>query len=201
MELAELLNGDPAELEARFAGSLAFGTAGLRARMGAGPLRMNRLVVRQAAAGLGRYLLAASGQTDPLVVIGYDARHNSQLFAQDSARVLVAMGVRVALFGREVPTPVVAFTVAERRAAAGIMVTASHNPPGDNGYKVFLPDGSQIVPPVDADIAAEIAAVDPTSVPMVPLRNRLVEILRNDVVEAYVADAASRSRSTGPMPM
>lgn len=187
-ELRLLIDGPPAELAARFDGRLQFGTAGLRAAVGAGPLRMNRLVVQQAAAGLARYLL----DTDPRarergVVIGYDARRKSDLFAADTARVMVAHGIRAMLFDRKVPTPVLAWSITELDAAAGVVVTASHNPPADNGYKVYLGDGCQIVPPHDTGISACIERVDPTAVAMSPPDDPLIETLDDGLVAAYVA--------------
>lgn len=159
-----------AELADRFGARLDFGTAGLRGALGAGPNRMNRVLVGQAAAGLGRYLLAAdaaahasdAGGSVPLVVIGYDGRVNSEVFARDSAEILAGLGLQAVLLPRMLPTPVLAYAVRALNAAAGVMVTASHNPPQDNGYKVYLGganNGSQIVTPADAEIAAQIEAV------------------------------------------
>jgi phosphomannomutase len=187
-ELQGLIDGDPATLAARFDGRLQFGTAGLRAAVGAGPLRMNRLVVRQAAAGLAQYLL----DTDPLaagrgVVIGFDARRKSEVFAADTARVMAAYGIRSILFDRYVPTPVLAWSITELDAAAGVVVTASHNPPADNGYKVYLGDGAQIVPPHDAGIAGCIDRVDPTDVPLAPEGHELIESVGDDLFERYIA--------------
>ncbi|MFB6725602.1 phospho-sugar mutase [Kribbella sp. NPDC056345] len=160
-ELQQLLDaGDTAELADRFAGTLEFGTAGLRGAVGAGPNRMNRVVVIRAAAGLAAYL-KANGLTDGPVLIGYDARHKSDVFAQDTAAVVRGAGLDAVLLDRPTPTPVIAFGIRHLRAVAGVVVTASHNPPQDNGYKVYLGDGSQIVPPADAEIAAAIAAVGP----------------------------------------
>ncbi|WIB25361.1 phospho-sugar mutase [Curtobacterium sp. MCSS17_015] len=160
-ELQQLIDaGDTDELAARFAGRLQFGTAGLRAELGAGPLRMNRVVVTQAAAGLARFLID-SGR-DRSVVIGYDGRVNSDVFARDSAEVMRGLGLDVTLLPSALPTPLVAFAVRHLDVGAGVMVTASHNPPRDNGYKVYLggdDQGSQIVPPVDAEIAAAIDVV------------------------------------------
>lgn len=187
-ELQALIGGDPAELAERFGGRLQFGTAGLRAAVGAGPLRMNRLVVQQAAAGLARYLL----ETDPRVrdrgvVVGFDARRKSDVFALDTARVMAAVGIPARLFDQRVATPVLAWSITELDAAAGIVVTASHNPPADNGYKVYLGDGAQIVPPHDVGISSCIDAVDPTRVPMAASDDSLITSIGDDVVDAYLA--------------
>jgi phosphomannomutase len=146
-----------ADLADRFDGALEFGTAGLRGALGAGPNRMNRSVVIRTAAGLTAYLKERS--PEPAVVIGYDARHNSDVFARDTAAVVVAAGGHAMVLPRPLPTPVLAFAVRHLGADAGVMVTASHNPPQDNGYKVYLGDGSQIVPPADREIADRIDAV------------------------------------------
>ena len=160
---AVLDSGDEAALADRMGSRIGFGTAGLRGLVGAGSNRMNRVLVGQAAAGIGNYLLAkaAPGET-PSVVIGFDARKNSRIFAQDSAEILAGMGITVVIYDRYVATPMISFAVKCQNLSAGIMVTASHNPRGDNGYKVYLGGangGSQIVEPVDAEIAAEIAKV------------------------------------------
>ncbi|MFJ6647308.1 phospho-sugar mutase [Streptomyces sp. NPDC091290] len=184
-ELAALLDaGDIDELAARFAGTLQFGTAGLRGELGAGPLRMNRSVVIRAAAGLAAYL-RKQGHTDGLVVIGYDARHKSADFARDTAAVMTGAGLRAAVLPRPLPTPVLAYAIRHLGAVAGVEVTASHNPPRDNGYKVYLGDGSQIVPPADADIAAEIAAI--ASLHDVPRPDTGWETLDDGVLDAYLA--------------
>ncbi|WP_406113493.1 phospho-sugar mutase [Kitasatospora purpeofusca] len=175
------------ELADRFADRLQFGTAGLRGELGAGPMRMNRAVVIRAAAGLVAYV-KRQGLGD-LVVIGYDARHKSYDFARDTAAVVVGAGLRALLFPRPLPTPVLAFAVRHLGAAAGVTVTASHNPPQDNGYKVYLGDGSQIVPPADAGIAAEIDAIG--SLTEVPLAANGWETVDESVVEAYLDRAAS----------
>ncbi|MFI9721638.1 phospho-sugar mutase [Streptomyces sp. NPDC052396] len=183
-ELAELIKaGDLPELAGRFAGTLQFGTAGLRGELGAGPMRMNRTVVIRAAAGLAAYL-KKQGHTGGTVVIGYDARHKSADFARDTAAVMVGAGLKAALLPRPLPTPVLAFAIRHLGAVAGVEVTASHNPPRDNGYKVYLGDGSQIVPPADADIAAEIAAIG--SLHDVPRPDAGWETLGDSVLEAYL---------------
>ncbi|WP_030562548.1 phospho-sugar mutase [Streptomyces aureocirculatus] len=189
-DLAKLVDaapGTPAvldDLAARFAGTLQFGTAGLRGELGAGPMRMNRSVVIRAAAGLAAYL-KAKGQAGGLVVVGYDARYKSADFARDTAAVMTGAGLRAAVLPRPLPTPVLAFAIRHLGAVAGVEVTASHNPPRDNGYKVYLGDGSQIVPPADAEIAAEIAAV--RALDDVPRPETGWETLGEDVLEAYLA--------------
>ncbi|RAJ86411.1 MULTISPECIES: phospho-sugar mutase [unclassified Streptomyces] len=184
-ELAALIEaGDLTELADRFSGTLQFGTAGLRGELGAGPMRMNRAVVVRAAAGLAAYL-KGKGQGDGLVVIGYDARHKSADFARDTAAVMVGAGLRAAVLPRPLPTPVLAFAIRHLGAVAGVEVTASHNPPRDNGYKVYLGDGSQIVPPADAEIAAEIAAVK--SLDDVARPESGWETLDDSVLDAYLA--------------
>ncbi|MFE7579436.1 phospho-sugar mutase [Streptomyces sp. NPDC057521] len=184
-ELAKLIAAeDTAELTTRFAGILQFGTAGLRGELGAGPMRMNRSVVIRAAAGLAAYL-KDQGQTGGLVVIGYDARYKSADFARDTAAVMTGAGLRAAVLPRPLPTPVLAYAIRHLGAVAGVEVTASHNPPRDNGYKVYLGDGSQIVPPADGEIAAAIAAVGPLDTVDRPESGW--ETLGEEVLEAYLA--------------
>ena len=188
--LAAATSGDEqagADLADRFAGMLEFGTAGLRGAMGAGPNRMNRSVVIRAAAGLMAYLKESAPQ--PLVVIGFDARHNSDVFAADTAAVVIAGGGRAMVMPRPLPTPVLAFAIRHLGADAGVMVTASHNPAMDNGYKVYLGDGSQIVPPADARIAAHIAEVG--RVADVSRASSGWATLNDDVLEAYLDAAAA----------
>jgi len=192
-----------AELRDRFSGPLEFGTAGLRGAMAAGPHRMNRAVVVRAAAGLGAYLVDALGgdvaRVRPRVVVGFDARHRSRAFAVDTAAVLTAAGLDVSVLPSALPTPVLAFAVRHLGADAGVMVTASHNPPADNGYKVYLGgrvvtdsgQGAQIVPPYDARIAAAIAAVGPART--VPRAAEGWTVLGPDVLDAYVASVAALS--------
>ncbi|WP_411558646.1 phospho-sugar mutase [Plantibacter sp. MPB07] len=184
-----------AELHDRFDTRLQFGTAGLRGRIEAGSNRMNRVLVSQAAAGLAAYLIeqAPEGVT-PSVVIGYDGRKNSAVFASDTAELMAGAGVRAILLPRLLPTPVLAFAVRFFDASAGVMVTASHNPPADNGYKVYLGgehDGSQIVSPADAAIAAHIGRIAETALVQDLPRNDGFEIAGEDVVDAYVAETAA----------
>ena len=187
-ELGALLHGSEEELRERFTGRLQFGTAGLRAAVGVGPQRMNRLVVRQAAAGLADYLLATvPGVAEQGVIIGFDMRRKSDAFALDTARVCAARGIKALLFDQIVPTPVLAWNITEVGAAAGVMVTASHNPPADNGYKVYLGTGAQIVPPADTGISACIDEVDPTSVELSAEDDPLILRLGEKEIEAYLA--------------
>jgi phosphomannomutase len=185
-ELAAIIDtGDLAAVTDRFAGRLEFGTAGLRGALGAGPNRMNRVVVMRTAAGLARYVAAHGGDS---MVIGFDARHKSDLFARDTAAVVSGAGLRALVLPRPLPTPVLAFAIRHLRVDAGVMVTASHNPPQDNGYKVYLGDGSQIVPPADAEISAEIAAVGPL---VTVQRGDEWDTLGDEVLSAYLDRAAS----------
>jgi phosphomannomutase len=184
-ELEALLDaGDRGELAARFSGTLRFGTAGLRGTLGAGPMRMNRAVVARAAAGLAAYLVTRGGGT---LVVGFDARHGSRRFALDTVEVAAGAGLDAVLLPGPIPTPVLAFAVRHLGAAAGVMVTASHNPPRDNGYKVYLGDGSQIVPPADQEISAAIDAVGP--LPAVPRSDAWTQA-GEEIVAAYLARAA-----------
>lgn len=200
-ELSHLLerseNGDAAasaDLADRFLARLAFGTAGLRGELGAGSNRMNRVLVAQAAAGLAAYVRGRSDAEIPSVVIGYDGRRNSDVFARDSAEIFAGAGLRAILLPRLLPTPVLAFAVRHLGADAGVMVTASHNPPNDNGYKVYLggpDDGSQIVAPADAEIAARIQEVaDGGTVGELP-RSLGYEIAPESIVDAYVEATAA----------
>lgn len=185
--------GSEADLADRFAGTLEFGTAGLRGALGAGPNRMNRVVVTRAAAGLARYLLD-TGHTRGSVVIGYDARHNSDVFARDTAEVMTGAGLTAYVLPRPLPTPVLAFAIRELGCAAGVMVTASHNPPQDNGYKVYLGDGSQIVPPADSGIASRIAEIG--AVADVP-RGSSGTVLGEEIVDRYL-DTVAELAEDGP---
>jgi phosphomannomutase len=154
-ELEKLISeSDEVGLLDRFGKRIGFGTAGLRGLLGAGPNRMNRVLVAQAAAGISKYL--KENFDDPSVVIGYDARKNSDVFAKDSAQIFAGFGIRAFLFPELAATPLVAYAVRNLGASAGVMVTASHNPPGDNGYKVYDFSGSQIISPMDLEIAKHI---------------------------------------------
>ncbi len=193
-ELQKLLDGIRdgdqaalAELTDRFAGPLVFGTAGLRGPLRAGPNGMNTAVVRRAAAGLAAQLTAA-GRAGGIVVIGYDGRHGSRSFAIDSAAIFAAAGFDARLLPRLLPTPLLAFAVNHFGAVAGVMVTASHNPPQDNGYKVYAHDGAQIVPPMDAEIEAEIRALGPVRSIQLSTGYRTLD---DSVVDAYLAAVAA----------
>ena len=194
-ELEALIEqGETPELADRFDGRLEFGTAGLRGELGAGSNRMNRVVVIRAAAGLAAYLRHQGAATDSAVVIGYDARHNSDVFARDTAEVMAGAGLRALVLPRPLPTPLLAFAIRELGCVAGVMVTASHNPPRDNGYKVYLGDGSQIVPPADAEIAARIDAVG--ALADVP-RGTGWTVLDDSIVDAYL-DTVAGLAGDGP---
>ena len=192
------------EIADAFAADLQFGTAGLRGAMAPGPNRMNLAVVSRAARGLADHLREDLGLDQPRVVIGYDARYNSRDFAQRSAEIMTAAGCRVQLLERFGPTPLVAFAVRHLEADAGIVVTASHNPPADNGYKVYLggraagPEGRgvQIVPPSDAQIAARIAAVGP--VRDIPVAQAGVELLGEQLREDYLEAICALPDPQGP---
>lgn len=202
--------GDAAAMDAlrdRFDTRLTFGTAGLRGELGAGSNRMNRVLVAQAATGFARWLLErdeAPSTEPPSVVIGYDGRVNSDVFARDSAELMAGAGVRVVLLPRALPTPVLAFAVRHLGVSAGVMVTASHNPPRDNGYKVYLggrDGGSQIVAPTDEAIHQAILAVADTSVVGELPRSTAFELADESVVDAYVARTAALVPRTAESPV
>ena len=185
------------ELHNRFSARLEFGTAGLRGELAAGPNRMNRVVVAQAAAGLAAYLLTIDPH--PSVVIGYDGRKNSRVFATDTAELMAGAGVRAILLPRLLPTPVLAFAVRHFGVSAGVMVTASHNPPRDNGYKVYLggaDEGSQIVSPADQEIEQHILRVALGSVADLR-RSDGYEIADESVVDEYVRRTAGVVKHPG----
>jgi phosphomannomutase len=199
-ELEALLGADagPAalrDLADRFAGRLEFGTAGLRGTLGAGPNRMNRAVVIRAAAGLAAYLREHGAADGSRVVVGYDARHKSDVFARDTAAVMAGAGLEALVLPRPLPTPVLAYAIRELGCVAGVMVTASHNPPQDNGYKVYLSDGSQIVSPADTEISAHIDAVG--ALETVP-RGEGWTTLGEEVLTSYVDRIAALATPGGP---
>ena len=190
-ELDKLLNAsDEHALSERFNGRLQFGTAGLRGVVGAGPTRMNLLVIQQTAAGLGHYLLSQiEHAAERGVVIGYDGRPDSKRFAQMSAQVLMQLGIKAYLTDRVCPTPLVAFGVTHLNAAAGVVVTASHNPPEYNGFKVYWENGAQIIAPHDSGIAASIEQVATAPVASKDLeqahKEALLHYLSDDFFAAY----------------
>ena len=180
-QAAQSENSALSELQDAFSAPLEFGTAGLRGALGAGPNRMNRVTVLQAASGLAQYLVQ-QGFSGQKVVIGFDARYNSEVFAKDTARVISGAGLEPLIFSHVVPTPVLAFAIRKLGACAGVMVTASHNPPQDNGYKVYLGDGRQIVSPVDEQISNFIKAV--SDVREIP-QGSSGEIVSDQVLDTY----------------
>ena len=194
-ELTALLAaGDGQALRERFAGRLEFGTAGLRARMESGPMGMNRVVVRESAAGIARYLLAeVPDATSRGVVVAHDARHRSTIFARDCAEVVAAHGIVVRLAETPLPTPVGVFAIRPLGAAAGIVITASHNPPADNGLKLYMGDAAQIIPPTDAAVAAQIDAVAADGI-LVPagLAPAAIEPLPESIIAAYRESTLAR---------
>ncbi len=177
-----------AELVTLFNGRIAFGTAGLRAALGPGPNRMNRLVVRQTTVGLMQWM-QAQGTASPTVVIGYDARHGSSTFAVDTAGVVASLGGRALVLPRPLPTPVLAHAVLAQSADAGVMITASHNPPADNGYKLYLADGIQLVSPADTEIATAIDLAAADDLPAIDLDHVGIERLPESAVAAHLQAA------------
>jgi phosphomannomutase len=187
-ELQALLDrGDTDELRDRFADRLHFGTAGLRGVVAAGPNRMNRAVVRAATAAVAGWL-ASEGAASLGVVLGCDARHRSAEFAEEAAGVLAGAGIAVHMLPRPCPTPLLAFAVRHLGTAAGVMITASHNPAADNGYKLYLSDGAQVIPPADADIEKRIAGLGPLArVPVAAAGSPLITRHEDEIAEAYLA--------------
>ncbi|MGO1971860.1 MAG: phospho-sugar mutase [Propionibacteriaceae bacterium] len=185
-----------AEVVDAFSGPLTFGTAGLRGALGPGPARMNRVVVSQAAAGLAAHL-ADHGRVGGRVIIGYDARYNSDIFARDTAEILAAAGFDAMILDRPTPTPLIAFGIRHLDCVAGVVVTASHNPPQDNGYKVYLGDGSQIIPPADSEIATQIARVAERPVADLP-RSDDYRTLGDALITAYLDRLTSLVPAAAP---
>ena len=186
----------------RFADRLHFGTAGLRGVVAAGPNRMNRAVVRAATAAVASWLLGPGSAAQGGVVVGGDARHRSAEFAGEVAAVLAGAGIAVYVLPLPCPTPLLAFAVRHLGAAAGVMVTASHNPAADNGYKLYLSDGAQVIPPADAEIEQLIAALGPLSrVPVAGAGSPLITRPGDEVARAYldaVVAAAAGPAAPGP---
>lgn len=182
------------ELASRFDGRLQFGTAGLRGRLQAGSMGMNRVLVAQAAGGLAEFLKGYD--KEPSIVLGYDGRKNSDVFARDTAEIMAAAGIKTYLLPRKLPTPVLAYAIKYFDTTAGVMVTASHNPPEDNGYKVYLGKangGGQIVSPADQEIAACIDKVAQGNVKDLP-RSQNYIVLDDEIVDAYIAKTASLAK-------
>jgi phosphomannomutase len=193
LESAQSNQTDLLELQDAFLAPLEFGTAGLRGALGAGPNRMNRVTVLQVASGLAKFLVQ-QGFIGKKVVIGFDARYNSDVFAADTARVMSGAGLEPIVFPHVVPTPVLAFAIRHLDACAGVMVTASHNPPQDNGYKVYLGDGRQIVSPVDEQISKLIKTV--TDVREISL-GTAGALVGQDVLKTYTS-LTSQLITSGP---
>jgi phosphomannomutase len=184
------------DLADSFNGTLEFGTSGLRGPVGPGPNRMNAVVVARAAAGLAAYLQARGGGS---VVVGHDARHGSAEFARMTAQILTGAGLEVLMLPPQSPTPLLAFSIRRLGCAAGVMVTASHNPRQDNGYKVYLDDGIQIVPPADTQISACIAeATARGSIDQLPRGTDGIQ-LDDTIVEDYVRTTTALLESSGPL--
>ena len=217
------------ELRDRFAGRLEFGTAGLRGVVAAGPNRMNRAVVRTATAAVAGWLLGSTGggSTDGdtgggsaaggspaggspadggsaggvRVVVGCDARHRSAEFADEAARVLAGAGIAVHMLPQPGPTPLLAFAVRHLGASAGVMITASHNPAADNGYKLYLSDGAQVIPPVDAEVEARIATLGPLSqVPVADPGSPLITRHGDEIAKAYLDAVVAAAAGSGIRP-
>jgi phosphomannomutase len=211
--------GALAELRERFAGRLEFGTAGLRGVVAAGPNRMNRAVVRATTAAVAGWLLGGAGdgaagdgaaggvegsaggavvQGRIRVVVGCDARHRSAEFADETARVLAGAGIAVHMLPQPGPTPLLAFAVRHLGASAGVMITASHNPAADNGYKLYLSDGAQVIPPVDAEVQARIAALGPLSqVPVADPGSPLITRQGDEIAKAYLDAVVAVAAGSG----
>ena len=190
----ELMETDPVGLEDAFYRNLEFGTGGLRGIMGAGTNRMNKYTVGMATQGLANYI-KSNVEGAASVCISHDSRNNSRLFAEISAEVLSNNGIKVYLFDDLRPTPELSYSIRLKKATAGIMVTASHNPKEYNGYKVFWSDGGQITAPVDKDIVAEVAKIeDPADVRFQPVPGAdkaPIEMMGADVDECYLRDITS----------
>ena len=212
-ELSQELNQISCSEEAianHFAGELAFGTGGIRGKMGAGTLRMNIYIVRKVTAGLAHYLI--STQRSPIsVAIAFDTRHNSDRFAQETASVLAYYGIKAILFSEPTPTPLLSFAVRHLGASGGVVITASHNPPADNGYKVYGSDGGQITDEMASAITGQILQVEnELTVPAMDMeeakKRDLIKWVPKDVAERYFVHLGELSFSSnwhtgGPLPV
>ena len=197
-ELRGLLDTDPVELGRRFTERLAFGTAGIRGPMGAGPARMNRVLVRIVTSALAQRLLE-DGSPGGDVIVGFDARHRSKDFATDTARVLAGRGIGVRMLPEPTPTPVLAFAVKHLDAPGGVMITASHNPRSDNGYKVFWRHGGQLVAPIDTEIGQIIDRTAPLAESdLAAADDPLIATAGSEVVEAYLDAVVGLLEPHGP---
>ncbi len=203
-ELSELIaaarRGDSAELVQRFRGRLSFGTAGIRGALGAGPTRMNRVLVRMVAAALATRLqqeqappndTGPDGRNKQLVAVGFDARHKSETFASDIARTLAAQRISVTLLPRPLPTPVLAFAAKHLEASSAVMVTASHNPRSDNGLKIYWQSGAQLAAPVDSEIQSMLKSLEPLGASdLADPGDPLITEVSEDVIDAYLEAVA-----------
>ena len=188
-----------------FGARVSFGTAGLRGPMRAGPNGLNRTVIAQTTAGLAQFLAEREkevGRQKSVVVVGFDGRHNSETFARDTSEILAGSGFHVMLMSDLVPTPVLAFAVRALEADAGIMITASHNPSSDNGYKLYLggkDQGSQIVPPAEGQIERHIrAVVEDSSWTKVNRSSESIELLNDDIISSYITKSCEELRPVPP---
>ncbi len=190
-----------AELRDRFAGRLEFGTAGLRGVVAAGPNRMNRAVVRATTAAVAGWLLSSAADRTPgsvRVAVGCDARHRSAEFADEAAHVLAGAGIAVHMLPQPGPTPLLAFAVRYLGVSAGVMITASHNPASDNGYKLYLSDGAQVIPPADAEIEARIARLGPLpQIPVAVAASPLITRHGDEIARAYLDAVVAAAASPG----
>lgn len=186
---ALIVSEEWSEIEQRFAQRLQFGTAGLRGEVGVGPNRMNRLVIQETALGLGNYLLQQIPDAAQRgIIIGYDGRLLSKQFAYDTAAVMTALNIRVYLTETVSPTPTIAFGINQLNTAAGVVVTASHNPPQDNGFKVYWQNGAQIIAPHDGGIAAAIDVAAQSEIPLCDLDDAQAKGLLSWLSQSFFDD-------------
>mgnify|MGYP001399378534 FL=1 len=192
VETEQILTSGGLELNDRFGSWLTFGTAGIRGQRGAGPMRMNRVLVRSVSAAVAERVSNSVDHRKPLIVVGFDARYQSETFAIDTARVLAARDVKCIVLSRPLPIPVLAYAVRELNADAGVMITASHNPAVDSGYKLYWSDGAQIIPPIDSDILSLINSNDLLSdADLAQSDNPLISYVSDEIVDRYLNMASS----------